>query len=176
MKRLLLVFLLVLSACATTGRGGNGDRYWIKSDDAYVGMDDAVSLLHYGNYVRGLSAAERERETDRVRSAYQRDKNDFRRLQYVLALTASDLSVSERKQAQQLIEPLLDGKHDSGLSALAALLGAHLSAVAQAQQQGAQQGSQQAQQAQKRIDELEKKLDAVKDIERSLLRREKGKL
>jgi hypothetical protein len=68
---------------------------------------------------------------------------------------------------------VLDGKHDSGISALAALLNAHLSAVAQAQQQGIQAG---AQQGQKRIDELEKKLDAVKDIERSLLRREKGKL
>ena len=176
MRKLLWVLLLVLSACATSGRSGNGDRYWIKSEDAYVGMDDAVSLLHYANYVRALPAAERERETDRLRSAYHRDKSDFRRLQYAFALTASDPSASERKQAQQLIEPMLDGKHDSGMGALAALLGAHLSAVAQAQQQGLQQGSQQVQQAQKRIDELEKKLDAVKDIERSLLRREKGKL
>jgi hypothetical protein len=40
-------------------------------------------------------------------------------------------------------------------------------------QQGIQQG---VQQGQKRVDELERKLDAVKDIERSLLRREKGKL
>ena len=80
-----------------------------------------------------------------------------------------DAGAGDRKQAQQLLEPMLDGKHDSGLKALAALLNAHLTALNLAQQQGIQQG-------QKRIDELEKKLDAVKDIERSLLRREKGKL
>lgn len=173
MRKLLWVLLLVLSACATTGGNGSGDRYWIKSENAYIGMDDAVSLLHYANYARGLSAAERERETDRLRSAYHRDKSDFRRLQYALVLTASEPGANERKQAQQLIEPMLDGKHESGLGALAALLNTHLSALTQAQQQGLQQGQQQAQ---KRIDELEKKLDAVKDIERSLLRREKGKL
>lgn len=173
MKKLLWVLLLALSACATTGRGGNGERYWIKSEDAYIGMDDAVSLLHYANYARSLSAAERERETDRLRSAYHRDKSDFRRLQYAFALTASDPNANERKLAQQVIDPMLDGKHDSGMGVLAALLNAHLGALTQAQQQGLQQG---AQQGQKRIDELEKKLDAVKDIERSLMRREKGKL
>jgi hypothetical protein len=173
MKKLMWALLLVLSACATTGRNGSGERYWIKSDEATIGMDDAVSLLHYANYARNLSAAEREREIERQRMAYNRDKNDFRRLQYALVLASPDASASERKQAQQLLDPLLDGKHDSGLMALAALLNAHLNALGQAQQQGVLQG---AQQGQKRIDELEKKLDAVKDIERSLLRREKGKL
>lgn len=174
MRKLLWILLLTLSACATTGgRNGNGDRYWIKSDDSYVGMDDAVSLLHYANYARSLSSAEREREADRQRTAFSRDKSDFRRLQYALVLVVPEASASERKQAQQLIEPMLDGKHDSGLTALAALLNAHLSGLVQAQQQGIQQG---ALQGVKRIDELEKKLDAVKDIERSLMRREKGKL
>jgi uncharacterized protein YPO0396 len=168
-----VLLLLLLSACAMTGRYGNGERYWIKADEASIGMDDAVSLLHYANYVRGLAATERDRETERQRIAYARDKSDFRRLQYAFALTAADASASDRKLAQQVLEPLLDGKHDSGMSALAALLNAHLNAVAQAQQQGIQTG---AQQGQRRIDELEKKLDAVKDIERTLLRREKGKL
>ncbi|HEY1181024.1 MAG TPA: hypothetical protein VN066_09225 [Rhodocyclaceae bacterium] len=172
MKNGLWVLLLVLSACATIGQG-NGDRYWMKPDDAYVGMDDAVSILHYANYVRGLTAAERDRETERQRVAYARDKSDFRRLQYAFALTTGEAGAGDRKLALQLIEPLQDGRHDSGLAALAALLSAQLNALVQAQQQGIQTG---AQQGQKRIDELEKKLDAVKDIERSLLRREKGKL
>lgn len=170
MKKLLWVLLFALSACATTGgRTGNGDRYWLRADESYVGMDDAVSLLHYANYVRNLSAGEREKEQERQRIAYGKDKSDFRRLQYAFCLGSPDASANERKQAQQLLEPMLDGKHDSGLMALASLFNANLNAQAQAQQQGLQQG-------QKRIDELEKKLDAVKDIERSLMRREKGKL
>jgi hypothetical protein len=169
MKKLLWLLLLTLSACATTGRSGIGDRYWIKSDEAYVGMDDAVSMLYYANYARNLSAAEREREVERQRIAYSRDKSDLHRLQYALVLSTPEAGANDRKLAQQLLDPMQDGKHDSGLAALAALLNAHLNALSQAQQQGIQQG-------QKRIDELEKKLDAVKDIERSLLRREKGKL
>lgn len=161
--------VLLLTACATTGRGGYGDHYWLKSTDMYIGMDDAVSLLHYANYVRGLSIGEREREVERQRTAYVRDKSGFRRLQYAFVLSAGETSPNDRKQALQLLDGFQDGRHDSGLVALAAVLAAHLNGVAQAQQMGAQQ-------AQKRIDELEKKLDAVKDIERSLLRREKGKL
>ena len=164
MKKWLCVAVLLLSACATIERNGS-ERYWLKSGSVYVGMDDAVSLLHYANYVRNLSAVERERETERQRAAFVRDKSDFRRLQYALVLSVPESGANERKQAQQLIEPLLEGKHDSGVTALASLLNAQLNAVTQAQQQG-----------QKRIDELEKKLDAVKDIERSLMRREKGKL
>lgn len=161
--------VLLLTACATTGRSAHSDSYWLKPADTYIGMDDAVSLLHYANYARGLSAAEREREVERQRTAYARDKSGFRRLQYAFALSAGEAGPNERKLALQLLEGFQDGKHDGGQSALAALLAAHLNGVAQAQQMGAQQ-------AQKRIDELEKKLDAVKDIERSLLRREKGKL
>lgn len=164
MKKWLCVMVLVLSACATVERNGS-ERYWLKPGNAYVGMDDAVSLLHYANYARSLASGERERETERQRNAFVRDKSDFRRLQYALVLSVPEAGANERKQAQQLIEPLLEGKHDSGMTALASLLNAQLNAVTQAQQQG-----------QKRIDELEKKLDAVKDIERSLMRREKGKL
>lgn len=169
MKKAWWIAVVLLAACTTTGRGGYGDHYWLKPTDMYIGMDDAVSLLHYASYARGLSIGERERELERQRTAYARDKNDFRRLQYAFALSAGEAGPNERKLALQLLEGFQDGRHDSGLVALAALLAAHLNGVAQAQQTGAQQG-------QKRIDELEKKLDAVKDIERSLLRREKGKL
>lgn len=160
-KYVWMMVLLVLSACATTGRPGSGDRYWIKSDESYVGMDEAVSLLHYANHVRNLNGTDRERETERQRLAFVRDKSDFRRLQYALALATAEAGANERKQAQQLLEPMLEGRHNSGLTALATLLNAHLFSLGQGQ---------------KRIDELEKKLDAVKDIERSLMRREKGKL
>jgi len=128
-------------------------------------MDDAVSLLHYASYTRALSAAERDRELDKQKSAYNKDKSDFHRLQYALVLSTPSATANERKQAWQLADSFPDGNdHDAGLSALAALLANQLQAQTQGQQQ-----------AQKRIDELEKKLEAVKDIERSLLHREKGK-
>ena len=155
----LLLVLTSLSACTTVRAVGSNERYWLKSE-THLGMDDAVSLLYYASYTRTLTAAERERELERQRSAHARDKSDFRRLQYALVLSTPEASMSERRLAQQVIEPLLEGKHDADLVALAGLLNTHLNATLQGQ---------------KRADELEKKLDAVKDIERSLLRRDKGK-
>jgi hypothetical protein len=153
---------LSLVAC-TTLQGGGSDRYWLK--DNSLSMDDAVSLLHYASYARALSASERERELDKQKSSYAKDKSDFHRLQYALVLSTPGASVSERKQALQLADSFPDGSdHDAGLSALAALLASQLQMQTQGQQQ-----------VQKRVDELEKKLEAVKDIERSLLHREKGK-
>lgn len=154
MKRIIWVVVLgLLGAC--TSVGGGGERYWLNSG-AHLGMDPAVSLLHYASYARNLSAVERERELERQRGVHMRDKSDFRRLQYALLLSTPDASVNDRRLAQQLIDPLLEGRHDSDLQVLAGLVNSHLNGY-------------------KRADELERKLDAVKDIERSLLRREKGK-
>jgi len=170
MKSVFWILLLALSACTTMHGGGGDDRYWLRSE-APVNISDGSSLLQYANYVRNLSPSERDREIERQRAAFSRDRSDFRRLQCALALAAADASASERRTAQQMIEPLLDGKHDPELIALANLLNTQL--IAQA---NALTASSAQQQFQKRADELEKKLDAVKDIERSLLRREKGKL
>ncbi len=148
-----------VSACSSVRAPISNDRYWLKSE-AHLGMDDAVSLLHYASYTRSLSVAERERELERQRAAQSRDKSDFRRLQFAFVLSTPDASMNDRRLALQVLEPMFEGKHDSDLVALAGLLSAHLSAIWQGQ---------------KRADELEKKLDAVKDIERSLLRRDKGK-
>jgi hypothetical protein len=170
MKRLFWVLLLALSACATMHGGGGEDRYWLKPE-ASSNISDGSSLLQYAGYVRNLGTSERDREVERQRTAYARDKSDFRRLQYALVLAMPDANASERRSAQQLIEPLLEGKHDPELMALASLLSTQLSAQAAA---AAANNTQL--QTLKRAEELEKKLDAVKDIERSLLRREKGKL
>jgi hypothetical protein len=125
-------------------------------------MSDTVSLLYYASYARNLAPAERDRELERERTAFTRDKSDFRRVQYALCLSSiPDAGVNDRKLAQQLIDPVLDGgKHDADLVALAGLLNANLQSLMQSQKRG---------------DDLAQKLDALMDIERSLMRREKGK-
>lgn len=151
MKALLISLLLMSLAACSTLRGD--ERYWIKPG-ASNASDEAVSLLYYGSYVRELSSAEREREVERQRMAFVRDKSDFRRIQYTLAVLSPHAAGAERRLALQLIEPVLDGQsHAANLVALASLIDAHLLSM-------------------RRADELEKKLDAVKDIERSLMQRE----
>jgi hypothetical protein len=166
-----LSWVPLLALCACTAMHGGEDRYWLKPD-ASSSIGDVPSLLQYASYARNLGAAEREREIERQRSAYGRDKSDFRRLQYALLLSAPEAAANERKLAHQLVEPLLESKRNPDLAALAGLVYAQLNAQASA----TATSSTAIAQCQKRAEELEKKLDAVKDIERSLMRREKGKL
>lgn len=155
MKRGVLCLCLAITLTACGSLRGERERYWLKSD-INPGMDDAVALLHYASYARGLSAGERESELERQRSAFGKDKGDFRRVQYALLLSVPQATAAERRLALQVLEPVDKRGHDADLGALAALIEAQLLGY-------------------RRADELEKKLDAVKDIERSLLQRGKGK-
>ena len=149
MNKAWLVCLLFLSACAVFQPE---ERYWLKGSGLVI--DDGTSLLHYSNYVRELSHAERDKEIEKQRLAYVRDKSDFRRVQYALALMSPYAGYNERRLAGQLIEPVLDGQgHAPGVVAVAGLLDSYLQNL-------------------RKADDSERKLDALKDIERSLLQRE----
>ncbi len=136
-------------ASATSG----GDSYWLRPAGVRP-SSDAVSLLYYVDYLRNLSAADQEQERERQRKAYAKDKSDFHRFQYALALSAPAAAAADRRQALQLLEPLSrEAKgHDPELHLLAQLLFSEL----------------------RRSEELERKLEALKDIERSLLQRDRG--
>lgn len=151
MKRYaLLVFLLfALAGCAHQGAS---EAYWLAQGVRPAG--EAASLLHYAAYARGLSGVEREKELAAQRNAFITDKSDFRRLQYAFVLGTPAASAAERSRALQLLEPLVDDEsgHDADLVALAALQEASLK-------------------GQRHGDELERKLNAVKGIERNLMQR-----
>lgn len=158
MKRFVALTLLALLAACGNLPGNlhnlsSEDRYWLRPG---VGRpaSDAVSLLHYFDYLRSLSPAEQSQEQERVRKAYAKDKSDFHRVQLALALEGPAASAADRRQAIQLLEPLAKETkgHDPELHLLAEMLWS--------------QG--------RRGDDLERKLDAMKDIERNLLQRDRG--
>lgn len=152
MYRWLLVIVVALGATGCASLMGE-ERYWLKPGQS--ASDDAVSLLYYAHYVRELGVAERERELARQQAAFTKDKSAFRRMQYALGLLAGTPGMSERRLAHQTLEPLLEGQGGS-VAALAELLEAQLQGL-------------------RRADELEKKLAAMRDIERSLLQRDRSR-
>lgn len=115
---------------------------------------DAIAMLHYFDTLRGLSGVELEQEQDRQRKAYIKDKSDVRRIQYAMAMSVPSASIADRRLALAALEPMMKETkgHDPDLRLLALLLFSE----------------------QRRSDELEKKLEALKDIERSLLQRDQG--
>ena len=120
---------------------------------------EAVSLLYYFDYARGLSAADRTKETERMRLLHVRNKSDFHALQYAMLLSVPGGDVH---RAQQLLEPLTreGGAQSRELRALALLLTIDL-----AERRRLEDGVHKA-------DDLEKKLEALKNIEKNLIQRD----
>lgn len=135
------------------------------------------AFLVYFDQLRQLSPAELAKETERVRKNYARDKSPFYQMQYAVVLSVPG---GDSRHALQLLEPLVkDAKRrDHSLYFLASLLYAgiveRLRMEAQMQTQASQlQANAAALQAQTlRADELQNKLDALKDIERKMMQRE----
>lgn len=153
MKRFWL--LAMSSAILLAGCGGfssfGEDRYWLRADRWRA--SDVTALLYYHDYLRGLPADAQVREQERARQAFAKDRSDFHRLQLALALDAPAASAADRRQSMGMLEPLareVKG-HDRDLHLLAQLLYS----------------------GNRRSDDLERKLDAMKDIERNLLPRER---
>jgi len=156
----------MLSSCALLKPPGN--TYWLDPQGPRP-SSDAVSLLHYSVFAGKLGGKQLAEETERLRLAYAAEKTDFRLLQYALALSVPAASAADQRRAQQLLEPLARGEdgRDSELRALASLMRAHLT-----EQRRLEEGSHSQQ---RRAEDLEKKLEALKDIEKSLLPRDKAK-
>lgn len=147
-RRIWLALLFVgLAGCA---------QFKTTQDDSPVG---AVALLYYFDTVRSLSAADLSRESERMRLLHIRNKSDFHTLQYAMLLS---LPGGDAHRAQQLLEPLTreGGVQSRELRALALLLATDL-----AERRRLEDGV-------RRADDLEKKLEALKNIEKSLIQRD----
>ncbi|MDP1981945.1 MAG: hypothetical protein Q8K23_05340 [Sulfuritalea sp.] len=170
---LFLCSALLLGSCALLKPPR--EAYWLDPQGPRPGSD-AVSLLHYSAYASKLGAKPLAEETERARLAWTVEKTDFRLLQYALALSVPTASPADHRRALQLLEPLSrpGNGHDSELQALASLMRANL-AEHRRLEDGSHSMAQKARDEQRRAEELEKQVQALKDIEKSLLPRDKAK-
>lgn len=156
----LVLSLALLAGCATIKPADNvatpSPVYWSASGSTNV-------LLNYFDQLRLLSAPELARETERARKSYAKDKSTFYQIQYAIALSGPGGDI---RHAQQLLDPLIKetGRYDRPLRALAVMLSTNLAE---------RQRLEEALQTQtRRADDLDSKLEAVKDIEKKMMQRE----
>jgi hypothetical protein len=171
----LLCALLCLSGLSgCTMLKAPQSAYWLDPQAARP-SSDAASLLHYSAYARKLGSKQLGEETERLRLAYAAEKTDFRLLQYAIVLSVPGTTAADHRRAIQLLDPLTQAGQgrDSELRSLASLMHASLTEQRRLEDGNASQ-AQRAREEQRRADELEKKLEALKDIEKSLLRPDKG--
>jgi hypothetical protein len=186
-----------LAGCGAMPAPEGLEPYWIRPG-VNRPASEAVSLLHYFDYLRGLPAAEQEVEKALQRQAWIEDRSDFQRIRYAVALSGPTASAAEHRQAFELLEPLArdPGDPDSELHLLAAVLfraqdseRARLAAEKRLERtldsmKGLERRLEAMKELERRLDELERKLatmqeverklEAMKEIERTLLQRNRG--
>ncbi|MFY9326614.1 MAG: hypothetical protein WAO76_01120 [Georgfuchsia sp.] len=153
--------------------------YWMKPGQANA-SSRVGALLYYADYAHNLGAAEYQKEVEHARLLYTQEKSDFRLLQYALALLV--IHNRDSIKVQQLIEPLLSGNvaTDPELEALAQLLYTDLAEDMaerrrlEAEIKRAETEAKRAEAGAKRSDELEKQVEAIKNIEKSMIERDKN--
>lgn len=160
----LLLALTLLAGCASfagsdasPATAGAGKSVASPANDG-----SAAALLAYFDTLRKLSPTELTRATELARKRYLAEKTAVRQMQYALALT---LPGGDAEHAQQLLEPLTrESQRHRELRALAILLSVDLAE---------RQRLDESLQAQtRRADELERQLEALKNVEKQMLQRD----
>jgi hypothetical protein len=120
-------------------------------------VSDVESLLLYYRHIGRLKEDQLGRELEIARTAYAREVSDFNRVRLAMVLGLPGASPNDNTRSLELLEPVAKNQ-TAELSALASLLTAQL-------------------QERKRLDanaqDLQKKLDALKSLERSMMERKR---
>ena len=185
-KFLLLTLTTLLSACAMEPK-----RLDVPTTTRILVQpappSDTDQLLAYAGKLRKLDSRDAAIEREQVKATYLRDKTDFSRVKYALTLSLA-ASTNDDHELIALLDPLANiapapGAESTELRTLAQVL--HTMAVERrklreqlresqakvslARREETREGETRALRA--KVDELEKKLDALKSIDRSVNRR-----
>lgn len=160
----LTLLAAFLAACSPVTLRGSGNQYWLKSSSTVI-LTTTDSLIAYHAYVRSLSGAEWNRESEQVREAVQKDGSEFQRLRLSIVMAAPLTGPREHARAMQQLEQLEreTQKQNSSLHGLITVLKAELAERRRLEDALRDES--------RRADDLEQKLDALKAIERNLLER-----
>ncbi len=185
----LTVLAAVLTACATPERASPPPVVVPPSEPAPVLVEpprpevkaevpaapepqpsDLDRLLLQFDSVRRMQGAEASRELEQARQSFNRAKTDYNRVQLALLSLLPGTGARDDAKAAALLEPMLkDSSRDrsgNGLRAFAALL---YNQIAEERKL-----DDRMKEEQKRADSLQQKLDALKQVEKSLLDREQA--
>ncbi|PZP64506.1 MAG: hypothetical protein DI596_01815 [Azospira oryzae] len=136
-------------------------------------LSDVEALLDYYERLTNLQGPELAKEHERARQAYAKTRSDYHRLQLALYGALPNAGAEEQMQSLNLLEPLVKSSEhrNADLRRLALLL----HGLIQEQRrlgESLNAASQKAKEEQKRADNLQQKLDALKSIEKNLIERE----
>jgi hypothetical protein len=168
MKFLLPTRTLATLACAALAACGSlevpGEQYWLKTDNSLRIPSAAESLAAYHAYVWALSPAEWKRENTLLREAVSRDKRVFQQVRQAIVASAPVAPPREHQRALALLERCeRDTRNDNSLRTLVAVLLAEVTERLRLETQVRDEA--------KRAEDLEQKLNALRNIDLKLMER-----
>lgn len=151
----VLMLALSLGACTTPSRGV--DSVTVTATESASELDEA---LRYLQRIKKLNSAELSKEYEHASQAFSHTKTDLSRVQYALLLSLPNASFRDDAAALNLLKEWSKENKvaPSGLRALGSLLATLLEEIREKD---------------KRADVLQKKLDALKSMEKNLMQRDK---
>jgi len=152
---LALALALGLAAC-TEPLSRNADF----ATSSFILGNDVEDALRYSQRIKKLTPAELNKEYEQVSQAFARSKSDLSRVRLALLLSLPNTSFSDDGVALTLLKEWLKETKPpyTGLRAFGFFLSGTL---------------EEKREADKRADALQKKLDALKSMEKNLMQREK---
>lgn len=164
---------VMLSACTTVAPGANGLSVAPVAEPV-LGIGQLDDLLKYSDYIRKLSTPDAAKEFERASQAFSQEKSLYARLQLALLLSLPGASFHDDGAALNLLR---EGGKDprSGspeLHRFANLLIAMVSTQKQLSD-SVNDLTMKLKDEQKRADDLQGKLNAIKTMEKNLMQRDK---
>lgn len=167
----ICLILLTLAGCASMQ---NGEHEGLPNVASIFdrGSHDESELLLYARYFSDLPAEKQKKEYGLVMQYLNRDKQDtFNRLKAAVILAVPGSRYCDNGRALGLLNDLQrDKSHTEGMLAMIALMREFVVAR-QGLEENAAKFAQKAKDEQSRADGLQKKLDELKNIERTILDR-----
>jgi hypothetical protein len=145
----LLAIMLLLAGCAGLGISSLPDN---ESEERQV-----IHLINYAQRVAAMTAEQQHREYSVRNQAFARDKDTNSRMRLAVLLATPGASVHDTARAASLLEPMVTPSDAaSPLLSLAKLLYGQLNERVNEQ---------------KRADQMREQLDALKEVERTIMER-----
>lgn len=154
---LALVFSALAGCSLLQDMEAGGTEQGVKSGTP-LPASDLESLLLYFQHIKSLPGGELGKEHDRVRQAYIKSHSDIDRVRLAMMLSLPNAPFRDEPRAIELLDPIAKNRR-APLRGLAFLL---LSSIKEQKKLDAN------------VQVLQKKLDALMSLERSLTEREQG--
>lgn len=165
MRSLLALLLLLLSGCALVPHTAPPTTW----AGPTLGANPVEEALRYYAYIKKLPATDLAKEQEAVKDAFDRRHDDFTRVQYALLLALPNTRFRDEGRALKLLEGW-QREDGSGLRRFGFFLASQL-AEQKRLEDSADALRAKLKDEQRRTEEAEAKLNALKSIERSMQRR-----